>query len=148
MPDLIGADRHRREIPTHAIAVFEDTTNAGLASMLDDRMIDATFRTWARYELEWREANAVFVDFDPVTWETRRRIFETDQQAQQAIAADAAAKRRTKPVDRSKWTKAGARATLAQQMAAAPERTCTACGAKFNTLHGPELCTPCWKATA
>lgn len=140
----VGADRRRRDIPLHVIAIFEDTTDAGLQSMIEDPMIDATFRVYARYELEYRDAFSTVVDFDPVTGNIRRRTLATVPQIEEAMSADEAA--RPKPADRSRWTMAGGRATLAEQMAAAPERTCTKCGAKFNTLHGPELCTPCWKA--
>lgn len=45
--------------------LFESTTNDGLQSMsIDDRLSDE-LRAFAGWELEYREAMGVFVDFDP-----------------------------------------------------------------------------------
>lgn len=112
----VGADRRRREIPTHAQVIFEDTTDAGLQSMIEDGRLDASFRVYARYELEHRDAFGIVVDLDPATGNIRRRPLPTVAEIEAAMAADERAK--PKPVDRRRWTPAGAARTIQERMRA------------------------------
>lgn len=142
----VGADRNHQQIPFPILAIFEDTTDAAIQSMVDDPALDVTFRMYARYELAYRTAYGILVDFDPKTWNIRHRTFASDAALLAGIAEDEAVRKATKPVDRTRWLRGISPETLKAQYDAAPERTCDACGAVFKALRGPELCTPCWTA--
>lgn len=62
---MIAAEQQRRHIPGGWLLVFEDMTNEGIASLARDPAASAEKRTWASWELDYRETFGVFYDFDP-----------------------------------------------------------------------------------
>lgn len=62
--EQVAAEHQRQLIPAHLLFIFEDTTNEGLLSMTKDAMIGIKTRTFAGWELEYREAFGIEVFYD------------------------------------------------------------------------------------
>lgn len=77
---MIAADQQRRMIPRSLAMIFTEVTNAGLASMVTDPGLSAETRAAARWELDYRDAFYVLVDFDP-QGNIRQVILENDRDA-------------------------------------------------------------------
>lgn len=143
----IAAEQRRRMIPPFAQIIFTDTTNEGLHSMTTVAGCrDESMRAYARWELDYRTAAGIWVDTDPAG-DIRAHDISTDPKAAQLLQTE----------EREAKTSAGrlqaalrnwrdSLTTMKAAMEAAPVRTCEDCGVTFTTLHGPELCTACWRA--
>lgn len=76
-PRQIAAEQTRRQIPTHWQIEFHDWTNSALASASSDARGRPANRAYAQWELDYREAFGVLVDYDPAGI-LRRRTLTTD----------------------------------------------------------------------
>ena len=70
---MVAAEHQRQRIPALWLMEFEDWTNASLAGLSADPVVGREIKAWAGWELEYREAFNVVVDYDPSTWQLRRR---------------------------------------------------------------------------
>lgn len=70
----IAAERQRERIPTGFLVQFEEVTNAELASMATESGgCPQQWRTYAGWELEFREAFGIDVYYEATADEIRRR---------------------------------------------------------------------------
>jgi len=70
---LIAAEKQRERIPTRYLMEFDGITNAELGSMARDPDCPQEWRTYAAWELEYREAAGIEVIYDAETDAMKRR---------------------------------------------------------------------------
>lgn len=102
--EAVAIANQRAKIPTNIAVTFEQMTNDELASMaLDDKLKPDT-RAYAGWELDYREAMSIEVYYDADADLIKRRK-----------GAPLPVKEPPK-ADRSRWTLAGAEATIRRRM--------------------------------
>ena len=70
---MIAAEHQRQRIPAQWLIEFEDWTDDSLASLASDpKVSNREVKAWAGWELEYREAFGIVVDYGP-DWNVRRR---------------------------------------------------------------------------
>lgn len=69
----IAAERQHARIPTAYLIEFEGITDAELGSMSRDDKCPQEWRTFAAWELEYREASGFEIVYDPDVDGMRRR---------------------------------------------------------------------------
>lgn len=147
--ERINTRENRQLIPERTRLTFDQYTNRELEGMALDTEVSVSMRTYARYELAYREAWGIYVDLDPDSDVERHHRLETEQDMRVL---------RTQLDQETAATHANAEA-LRARMALAPERpvfvdiTCPGCGQSFKSqqLHGPlakrrPLCSACLMA--
>ena len=72
--EQVALNQQRQLIPGQWLIEFDAWTNDALDSLARDGKVTGKAKTYAGWELEYREAFGIFVDYDPDdNWELRRR---------------------------------------------------------------------------
>lgn len=71
-PGLIAAESQRRRIPERWMVAFTEVTNGELAGMTRDEKLRPEVKAYAIWELEYREAAGIALEYDTETNAVRR----------------------------------------------------------------------------
>lgn len=69
--EQVSTSQNRNRIPSEWALEFYDWSDDALASMADDPAVATDKRAWARYELDYRRAFGIVVDYHPITHNLR-----------------------------------------------------------------------------
>lgn len=131
----IRSEQNRQLIPAGWRLTFDGVTSEALTSMCDDAGLPGAIRTYARYELAYRDAWGIFVDIDPESGIERHHDISTEAKRHDVEAMIEAEMHRLK----RRADAMTSRMTLAIEHPVFVDMTCSSCGRSFKgqKLHGP-----------